>query len=112
MEEYKLYDGKNICSINGEEGLNAMLEMLQEKREVRIAMIHSQKFFLSYDGAVGEMRKRGYMTRVGTEEECKREDKNSTAVRNFAKLLKERFPEDWKSTVVKTYSDQILEPKI
>ncbi len=102
--EYAFYNGKNLCRINGEEGLNATLELLQSKKEVRLGMIHRQKVFASISGAMDEMRKKGYLTMEGTKEEFDKEDRETAAVGNFAKVLKEHFPEDWEATVTSMYS--------
>jgi len=102
--EYKLYNGKNLVSINGNEGLKATLDLLQNKKEVRLGLIHHQKVFTTIGGAMDEMLKKEYLFREGTKEECEREDNDTFAVMNFARVLKENFPEDWKATVVTMYS--------
>jgi ribosomal protein L37AE/L43A len=109
--EYKLYDGKNLVSINGEEGLKATLEMLQNKKEVRRGLIHRQKVFTSIGGGMDEMLKEGHLVREGTREEFEKEDNDTMAVKNFARLLKKNFPEDWKATVVTMYQGALPLPQ-
>jgi hypothetical protein len=109
--EYALYNGKALYFINGEEGLNATIKMLKNNREARIGMIHLQKVCASVSLSMDEMIKRGYLVREGTKEECEREDRDTDAIRNFSKLLKDTFPEDWQSTIVSMYQGSLPLPQ-
>jgi len=109
--EYKLYDGKRLVSINGDEGLKATLDLLQNKKDVRLGLIHHQKVFTSIGGGMDEMLKKGYLFREGTKDECEREDNDTMAVMNFARALKENFSEDWEAIVVTMYQGALPLPK-
>lgn len=111
VTEYKLYSGKELLSVNGDEGLKRVLESLQNNEKFRLGLIHEQKFATSIAIGTDQLLEKGYMTREGTKAELKREDKDTTALINFAKILKENFPEDWKKTIVTLYQGAVPIPE-
>lgn len=113
-KEYLVFvgeDGKRHY-INDEEGLKGTLEELRNNEKFRIALIHWVKKAEGIGEGVNQLLRRGYMVRSGTKKEIKKGNREDRALLNFAKVLKEQFPNDWEKTTVKTRAGTTIEPKM
>jgi hypothetical protein len=111
VTEYKLYNGKELASVNGDIGLKGVLEELKNNEKFRLGLIHKQKFATAIAIGTDQLLEKEYMTREGTKAEFEREDKDTIALINFAKVLRENFPKDWKNTIVTLYEGALPLPK-